>query len=216
VRHASGDSATLAEVFHRRDYDPPAAVLRALGEPRSILDLGANVGLFGLHAAALWPSAAIVAYEPDPDNAAVHSLAIAANALGTRWTLVEAAAGATDGEVALAAGHAMASHVAGPGDAPEATVPVAMRDVLEQTGAADLVKLDIEGGEWEILLDPRFAKRPPRAIVLEYHPEQCPTDDPRTTATEALRGAGLEVAPIWHGEDGYGMLWGWRAAPAGG
>jgi len=76
--------------------------------------------------------------------------------------------------------------------------------------AADLVKVDIEGGEWDILLDPRFAQNPPRAIVLEYHPHLCPGDDPRAAAQEALARAGLSMAPIWHRADGYGMLWAWR------
>jgi FkbM family methyltransferase len=212
LRHAAQDSATLAEVFYRHDYTPPPAVTAALGEPDSIVDLGANIGLFGLFAAAHWPSAGLRAYEADPANAAVHAQAIAANGLGGRWHLTAAAAGAHRGDVEFAAGRAMASYVIDAGVEPGVpTLHVPMVDVMDEVAAADLVKVDIEGGEWEILQDQRFRASPPRVIVLEYHPHLCPTSDPRGQAEALVRQAGLTIEPIWHRDDGYGMFWAWRA-----
>jgi FkbM family methyltransferase len=211
LRHSVQDGATMAEVFHRHDYEPPPEVAAALGEPRSILDLGANIGLFGLFAARRWPGSKIVAYEADPDNAVVHERAIAVNGLAERWSLVTAAAGASEREVELAAGRAMGSFVVQPGtNVGVPTIRVPVRDVLAEVQAADLVKVDIEGGEWEILHDPRFASEPPRALVLEYHPHLGPGGDPRQAVEQALRDAGLRMADIWHRDDGYGMLWAWR------
>ena len=89
-------------------------------------------------------------------------------------------------------------------------IGVALHDVLPAVSAADIVKMDIEGGEWEILHDPRFAADPPRMIVLEYHPLGCAGADPRAAAERALDAAGLRTAPIWHGADGVGMVWAWR------
>jgi FkbM family methyltransferase len=213
VRHRSFDAATLAEVFRNGWYEPPAEAADRLAAARRILDLGANIGMFGAFAVARWPAAELVAYEPDPANAAVHERAIAANGLVARWRLVQAAAGAHDGEVRFAAGHGASSHlaeVAGAGAAAE-TIAVQMGDVLEQLGTADLVKIDIEGGEWEILLDARFATSPPRVLVLEYHAAGCPTDDPRGAALEALRAAGMRTQLLWHDESaGVGMAWAWR------
>jgi FkbM family methyltransferase len=212
VRHDANDSATLAEVFRSHDYVPPPDVDAALAEPATIVDLGANVGFFGAYAAARWPSASIVGYEPDPDNADVHERTIAANGLGARWRVVRAAAGAHEGHVSLAAGRAMASFVAAPGSDPGGPViNVPIVDVIARIGDADLVKMDVEGGEWEILLDPRFTARPPRALVLEYHPHLCPHGDPRESAERALAAASLRTTPIWHHADGCGMLWAWRA-----
>jgi len=91
-----------------------------------------------------------------------------------------------------------------------AEIAVRQRDVLPLITGADVVKMDIEGGEWEILHDPRFAANPPRAVVLEYHPGRCPERDPRAAVERALQVAGLTVAPIWHADDGHGMVWGWR------
>jgi FkbM family methyltransferase len=213
IRHRSVDSATLAEVFHHRWYFPPAEVEAAIGEPRLILDLGANIGLFGVVASSLWPAAQIVGYEPDPANAAVHARTIEANDLGERWTLVTEAAGAHDGQIRFVAGLGTSSHVLDVGDTsgPVAPIVVAKRDVMAAIASADLVKIDIEGGEWEILGDPRFAAAPPRALVIEYHPEGCPEDDPHAAAEQALSAAGLRTTPIWEGADGVGMLWASRS-----
>jgi FkbM family methyltransferase len=211
LRHAAHDGATLAEVFYRHDYQPAQEVAEAIGEPRTIVDLGANIGLFGAFAAPFWPQSTIVAYEADPANAEIHARTIAANDLGDRWRIEYAAGGARDGEVELAAGRAMGSFVVAPGTDPGVpTIRVPIRDVLPEVCGADLVKIDIEGGEWEILLDPRFRQNPPRAMVLEYHPHLCPGGDPRAAAERALAGADLRTASIWHRDDGYGMLWAWR------
>ncbi len=213
IRHRSADEATLAEVFRDRCYDPPPAIREVLGTPHEVLDLGANIGLFGALAIALWPTARIVGYEPDPANAAVLARTIDANGSGERWSVVRAAAGARDGQVSFATGLNASSHVAGLGEGAVGggAIVVEMRDVLDAIAGADLVKMDIEGGEWEIICDPRFALRPPRVLVLEYHPQGCPDDDPRAAAERELERAGLRTQPIAHGEHGVGMLWAWRA-----
>jgi FkbM family methyltransferase len=211
IRHDGVDSATLAEVFHRSWYRPPERVARALGSPQAILDLGANIGLFGALAVTAWPGARIVGYEPDPGNADVHEAAIAANALGERWSVIRAAAGASEGEVRLAAGRGPSSFVLPAGAADEHEVAVAMRDVLPAIARSDLVKIDIEGGEWPILADPRFAASPPRVLVLEYHRDGCPGAAPRAEVERMLADAGMATELIWDSEaDGLGMLWAWR------
>ncbi|MCW3032493.1 MAG: FkbM family methyltransferase [Solirubrobacterales bacterium] len=214
LRHSVQDGATMAEVFHRRDYQPPAELAGALASPGRVLDLGANVGLFGIYAAHRWPEASIVGYEADPANAEVHEQTIAANGLQGRWRVERMAAGARDGEVELAAGRAMESFVVAPGTDPGVpTIKVPVHDVMAEIAAADLVKLDIEGGEWEILADERFRREPPAVLVLEYHPHLGPQGDPRGAVEHALTEAGLKIADIWHRPDGYGMVWAWRPQP---
>jgi len=211
VRHGTGDVVTLGEVFHERDYAPPPAVAAQLeGAPR-ILDLGANVGLFGAWALGRWPGADVTAYEPDPDNAAVHERVVAANGLAGRWRVVRAAAGAADGTVSFAAGGVALSHVLAPGERAEQAITVERRDVLAEVGAADLLKLDVEGGEWAILADPRFAAAPPRVLAMEYHAAGAPGADPRAEALRLLAAAGLRTADIRRHAHGDGMLWAWRA-----
>ncbi len=217
IRHGSGDVVTLGEVFHDRQYAPPPELADAIEPVRRVLDLGANVGLFGAFAAARWPQAEIVGYEPDPGNAAVHERTIALNGLQSRWRLVRAAAGAAPARASFAAGGAALAHLVAPdereranADDRERLIDVDVHDVLALTADADLLKMDVEGGEWAILDDPRFRRSPPRAVVLEYHPRFCAGPDPRAAAAAALAAAGLRVQSIWHRADGHGMVWGWR------
>jgi FkbM family methyltransferase len=209
IRHGTGDVVTLGEVFHEHDYRPPGAVETRLLDATRIVDLGANVGLFGVFAAARWPRAEIVAFEPDPANASVHERTIAINNLQVRWKLEQSAAGTSDGHARFLAGDVALSRLAGAED-PRA-IEVAVEDVLPRMAGSDLVKIDIEGGEWAILRDPRFRQSPPRVLVLEYHPRFCPEADPRLAAESALAAAGLDVESIWHRADGHGMLWAWQS-----
>jgi FkbM family methyltransferase len=210
IRHGTGDEVTLGEVFHEHDYRPPAEIETRLADVERIVDLGANVGLFGAFAAGRWPHAEILAFEPDPANAALHERTIALNDLQRRWTLVRAAAGTRDGGVAFVAGEVALSRLAADGEVADA-IEVPLRDVLGELAGADLVKIDIEGGEWAILGDPRFRDAPPRALVLEYHPRFCPNGDSHGAAESALAAAGLSVRSVWRRPDGHGMLWAWRS-----
>jgi FkbM family methyltransferase len=209
IRHAAGAPVIVAEVFKKHDYEPRPELEDALGPPGLVLDLGGNIGLFGLYAAARWPNAQIMAFEPDPESAAIQKMTIDANGWAERWQLVEAAASNRDGKTSFVAGLNAVSHVAD-ATTTETTIDVSMIDVLPRIAEADLLKMDIEGGEWEILGDPRFREAPPRAVVMEYHPEGCPTSSPRLEAEHALTAAGLQVRPSIERDDGHGMLWAWR------
>jgi hypothetical protein len=91
-------------------------------------------------------------------------------------------------------------------------------DVLPYVQEADFVKMDIEGGEWRILGDPRFGLGRTRSVALEYHPHMCPGPVPRDEAERLLRKAGFTVIDPGHSDEqfprGQGMLWGVRPAEA--
>jgi hypothetical protein len=53
--------------------------------------------------------------------------------------------------------------------------------------------MDIEGGEYPILADPRFAELRPRMIALEWHQTPAQPDGKRW-CEERLRGLGYEVS----------------------
>jgi FkbM family methyltransferase len=208
LRHGTIDVWTFYEIFARRLYEPPPALARALGRMPSpvVLDLGANIGMFGLDALARNPGARVIAYEPDARNAIIHRRLIELNDVGDRWRLVEACAGATEGSVAFLSGHETASRIVPAGSPGSIEVP--MEDVLPLVATADLVKMDIEGGEWPILEDPRFAAV--GAVVLEYHPVGAAGDEPARAAIELLRDYGLAVSTVFHDPAGIGMLWATR------
>lgn len=208
IRHRSPDVVTLGEVFHRPDYEPPpevAALLAARGDALRMLDLGANIGLFGVYAAGRWPQAAVIALEPDPANLAVLRRCVELGRRGDAWQVVAAAAAAHTGTVAFEGGGASLSRI-DPGAA--GNVPAV--DVLALLADVDLLKMDIEGGEWAILDDPRFVAAAPLVTVMEYHPHLCPHPDPRTAVEAVFARAGHRVQTIFARDDGHGMLWAWH------
>ncbi len=212
LQHGTPDVHVFDEIFYQGVYDPPeevARVLEALPGPPRVVDIGANVGMFGARVLSRYPEARIVAFEPDPRNAEVHRRTVAANAAEPRWTLVQAAAAPADGELRFHTGNFARSGPAADDDATAGSVPAV--DVLPYLADCDLIKLDAEGSEWAILDDPRFGQTSARAIALEYHPDRCPEPDARAAATRRLTGAGFEVrwqpTPV---EAGYGSLWAWR------
>jgi FkbM family methyltransferase len=212
LRHGTADRATYDEVFHDRLYDPPESVrgvLDTLHRP-VVCDLGANVGMFGAWALTEISPAEVIAFEPDPGNADLHEAVIAANQASGRWRLERVAAGATDREASFDAGRFAESRLVADGSG-RSTVRV--RDVFPELERVDVLKIDVEGGEWELLDDPRFTQLPVRVIALEYHPHLCPHPDPRAAAWRALERAGFALAhsETWAGPERHGMLWGWRA-----
>ena len=206
LRHGTIDVWTFVEVFMRRLYEPPPEVAARLAriERPLVLDLGANIGMFGLDVLTRHPGARVTAYEPDAHNAAVHRRVVELNGDGGGWRLVEAAAGARDGSVRFTTGGETGGHIVQDG----AGVEVPLVDVLGEIAEADLVKMDIEGGEWAILTDPRIGQA--TALVLEYHPQGCPGEDAAGFARELLAGHGFDVTPVFHDEAGIGMLWATR------
>jgi FkbM family methyltransferase len=206
VRHHTDDVLVLDEIFSQREYDPPGP-LELSAAPR-VVDLGANIGLFGAWALGRFPDATVVAVEADPENAAVHRRAIEANGLAGRWRLIDAFASTAPGEVRFAAGEHALSHRAGEGG-----VEVEAVDVFPDLLEADFVKIDVEGAEWELLADPRFRELRAAVVVLEYHREGCPGPDPAASAEQALRAAGFRVVTGGHKpEFGAGILWAFRAS----
>jgi FkbM family methyltransferase len=211
VRHGTADIATLDEVFYSREYDFPDPVRRALDTSErslSVVDLGANIGLFDLWVLRHFPDALVTAVEPDPSNLEVLRQCVALNDHTGRWTVIEAAASNRGGTVSFAAGGASLSRIEPEGG----NLTVEMVDIFPYLERADLIKIDIEGGEWAILTDPRFRELAPAGVVLEYHPHLAPDGDPAAIARSLVAGAGagLHVQPISQFGPGHGMLWAWR------
>jgi FkbM family methyltransferase len=213
IRHHSSDVMILDEIFGADEYDPPPGVVAALAgvpAPR-ILDLGANVGLFGVWALDRWPRGRVHGYEADPANAAVHARTMALRDAGERWSLSQAFAACANGPIRFAGGAGSASRAAALGEPEGDCIEVPARDVFADLAASDLIKIDIEGGEWGLLHDPRFRDLPARAVFVEYHPFGAATDDPGAEAEGLVRAAGFEVRhapkPL---TPGWGVVWGWR------
>jgi FkbM family methyltransferase len=209
VRHSTGDLITLEEVLAERQYEPPAhlnGLFELGGSPLSVADLGANIGLFSAWLMSRRPDAAIVAFEPDPANAAVLEECMRVNGRDAARTVVRAAAATEPGELRFLAGELAASRQVEDGG-----IAVPAVDVFPYLEGRDFVKIDIEGGEWPILSDARFRNVGARALVLEYHPHLCPEPEPRACAESLLTGAGWTIQHMdFDMPPGHGVLWAWR------
>jgi len=205
VRHRSVDVDVLDEVLIGRPYEPPSEVVGLLADGMSVLDLGGNVGVFGAFVLQRFPRALVTSVEADPFNQPVLERCIELN--GGNWRLIPACASVSSDPVLFEAGRYGHSRVV---EAPSAnTVSVSAIDVFPLIDSARFVKMDIEGGEWPILLDPRFQRVTPSVIVLEWHERGCPVADPWRAATVALNGAGYQTLGGGSGWP-HGILWAWR------
>jgi FkbM family methyltransferase len=202
LRHDRIDAFLLEEILQNGIYDPPAQIASRLGSPRVIVDLGANIGLATAHFLTRYPDARVIAYEPDPETVSVLRQFAKVNVLEEQLEIVEACAATTDGVASFAADGSPLSRVD-----PGGELRVRQLDVFSHLAQADLVKIDIEGGEWEILEDERFLAVPARVLVLEYHVDG---DRDDRHARELLGRAGYEVV-AGPTDPGSGVLWASRA-----
>lgn len=180
LRPGTSDHGTWVEVFERGFHVPPPE----MPTPRTVLDLGANIGLTAAHYAAMWPEAVIVAVEMDLENAelarrnfggVVYQRAV------TGW------GGTRDYDPAVSADAYALQADAGRGSyavASEAFLPL----VVAFFGDADVdfVKMDVEGSEWEIMQAAAQGWWPrPRHLLVEFH------DEPRDGPAIVERGIAL-------------------------
>ncbi len=201
------DLEAFYELFDRAEYAPPEPLETRLAADRvhRILDIGANCGMFAVWAADRWPKATITAFEPDPDSVAAlrHTLAVSQAPI----EIVAAAAATSPGTMRFTTGWGGGSHTAREG---EDGIDVPTVDIFEHLRRADLAKIDIEGGEWPILADPRLASLHNLTIVMEYHRNGAPRLPAAEAASEALTLAGFTVGHIRPNEWGHGVLWAWK------
>jgi FkbM family methyltransferase len=230
LRHRTRDIDIFKEVFGSEfgpnGYEPPAPVAGVLdAKPApTALDLGANIGLFGLYALGRWPGMTLRSFEPDPTNLALLERVIASNDLRDRWTVADVAVANHNGATPFLAGlfaESQLASLADPATQPPSsasledgeTVVVRTVDLFGEQHDVDLIKMDIEGAEWSILADPRLPSLNAEVIVLEWHKSGCPEPDPRAAATRLLRTAGYvnqqETQTLSH----TGVVWGWRDGP---
>lgn len=166
---------SFGEVFCEREYD---SLLSAIPAPRRWLDVGAHAGYFSLflatHAqgAGEWEALLV---EPDPRLRGTIERGITQAGLKGRARLLPAAIGAGNGPVAFSLRDGMVSSIdPAAGDAVRRVqVPIASAAeiVAQFPPPYDLVKVDIEGAEYDFVRHYGELCRGARAMVVEWHAE---------------------------------------------
>lgn len=169
-------------------------------DDRLILDLGANIGAFSAYAAWKAPRASIHAFEPFPATLERLRGTIATNGLGDRVTVHGVALGDRDGERRMdtsegpSPSRGLLSAEADRGGivVPTRALGAWIRDEIE--GPIDLMKIDIEGGEHDVLgrlEGDAFARI--RRLSLEYHPPVAWPARAKARLFERIEGEGLRL-----------------------
>jgi FkbM family methyltransferase len=165
-----GDLHSIREIWfeeaYRLPFDAPAGLL---------LDLGANIGMTSVWLARKYRFAQIIAVEPDPRNVALLRRNLALNKINSR--IFEAAIGSREGTARFEF-----SEFSNVGSVSERGSEVRMISVnalsrelgVEQWG---LIKIDIEGGEADLLSSSTDWLDHARAIIIELHPQVVDCND---------------------------------------
>jgi FkbM family methyltransferase len=171
--------------------------LKSLGiTPKTIVDIGANIGLFSQMAGALFPKAKIHAFEPNPR---IHEyLTKNLSQMGAKF--FPEAVGAVSGTGrSIDEGDSRSGVFLKGGEIPI----VAFSTVVDCIGGKiDLLKLDCEGGEWEIFQAPEPFQKVAE-IRMEYHLVDGKTLSDLKDAAEYI---GFEITKLEE-NSGFGIAW---------
>ena len=139
----------------------------------TVFDAGANLGYFTLLMAALvGPGGRVLAAEPNPRLASLLRQSVTLNGFDDRVTIHQSALGAVAGaEVLLKVpdGRPMNGHVV-PGSGAD-SLRLRTVDEIIGDGPLDLIKIDVEGAEWELWqgMEQVLARGRPLLVILEFN-----------------------------------------------
>jgi FkbM family methyltransferase len=175
----------------------------------TFVDVGANIGYNTVYAQALvGPSGLVIAIEPAPDNLEVLQRQLETNAM--LGVVVHGVAVGEQSEVRnlYLRGELSAVNSLFPegcyGPVTEVTpVPVEPLDTLIP-GKADVIKIDVEGGELDVLRGAtRLLADPAVRLLVEWHP-----------TLQAAAGYGPDALPRWLLERGFALEIAWHTQRA--
>jgi len=185
------DLETLWQVFCREVYsvDP---------SDRVIIDAGANIGLFACYAAAIAPTSIVHAIEPFPETFRRLSRTIERNHLQSRITCHNIALASTEGMGTMSAeteSSQMFHLSSAASDVGTRVRTTTLTSLLGQIDApVDLLKMDIEGSEYDVLLStPVAALQPIGRITVEFHEPAWPSGSDKRTLADHICGAGFRL-----------------------
>lgn len=209
-RPGSSDLMSVFDIFTSQRHSAYLSQFK-VKEGDTVVDIGANIGVFSLQAAL--SGATVTAYEPMADTCKVMRINIAANKMADRVQLVQKGVAQEAGPREIFLGnrnHSMScsliEHENTSADAVTIQT-IAFADVLAKHALINLLKIDCEGAEFEFL-GPGCNLSNVDKVVLEYH--EIAPGFRRSTLEAVLRHRGFttQVKP-W--KPGHGIIYAWRA-----
>lgn len=158
LREGTADEQTWIDSFEMLYHVPP------LREAKTVLDLGANIGLTCAHYQCLFPKAKIVGYEMDSENWKLATINAPGVTLCNEAVSIEAGVGHFDRQ------GWEASYKLGSGEVEVAVTTIP--EIIDRSfngGGIDFLKMDIEGEEWPIMLHYEGWAPYVGALLVELH-----------------------------------------------
>jgi FkbM family methyltransferase len=204
------DLETLWQIYVREVY-------RVTPEHRTILDAGANIGLFACYAAKRSPGCVVHAVEPFPATVRRLRETVERNGLQGRVAIHETALSSTSGGATMSAAvaasqmvHLVAGRADGTGNAGVPVRTTTLTELMNDIGAdrIDLLKMDIEGSEYDVLGSTGTSTLARiGAITLEYHkPDASTPSAKQDLARHLVQNGGFHMREDPTHPDEYGIL----------
>lgn len=160
----------ISEIYHKKIYD-----IKEIRTCKCICDVGAHIGLYTLRISKQAPNSKVIAIEANPTNFKFLIKNLGINRLGNRVRGLNVAAGQKKGRVILwlsklSGGDNSTKRWHDAGSAGHLVVDTLPLDwILSDEASCDLVKIDVEGGETEVLagLEKDYTKID--RLVIETH-----------------------------------------------
>jgi FkbM family methyltransferase len=207
--NVAGARVPLFELFAEDTYEIDS-LLSGLPADLVVLDIGGHIGCFSTSLALAAPAAQVHAFEASSGTADFLERNIAQNGMTGRVHAHRQALSDHHGTITFA------SSVLGGGlngmTSPDAATNVVevpcitfAEAVAEAGGRVDLVKMDVEGAEYPIVLGSRPADwAGVKRVVMEFHGVP---GKHWHELRDFFVEAGLTLTRHDHGSEGYGMLW---------
>jgi FkbM family methyltransferase len=171
LREGSTDLCIFDEVLYAQVY---ACVQQHVPECKTIIDVGANIGLATLYFSSIYPDAKILSVEPVASNFSLLQMNTAALKRQKRSEIINAAVWSHDGELSLGSsrpgGHDLYQFVEDP-TKPQKVQALSMQSIYQRSGfqEVDLLKVDVEGAEVQLLQGDLSWLDHVNAMAVEFH-----------------------------------------------
>lgn len=167
LRFRPSDAGALFAVLGLGEY---GVDLRPLGELRSLLDLGANIGLATLVLAPAFTAPDIVCVEPDEDSFTLLVENLRRNVPAAE--VVHAAVAGRAGRARVLPAHFPGANSTAPAIGEDGVEALTVAQLLDRADLThvDLLKIDVEGAEREVFADAAAWADRVGAILGEVHP----------------------------------------------
>src|SRR5262245_9647024 len=176
LRTHTSDPLTFEQVFVREEY----RFLAQNCDPKTIIDCGANIGCTSIYLLSRFPSARLIAVEPDPGNASICARNL--RPFGPRTEVLQAAVWDRETSLRVERGNfrdgrewsfqVRECQTGELADAHAVTIPWLMEHMA--TEQIDILKIDIEGAEQQLFSDEsdRWLTRV-ACLAVETHDDNC-------------------------------------------